>query len=562
MTAGTYLGQPVSAGTAAGELHLAGHRAASGAATEAGLRSAFAAVAEERNALAERLRARGREEEAAIVAIGALIAADPALVEPAVAALRAGSGAVTAVQRAVAGQAALIAALPTPELAERAADVRQVASAVVARLASVAAPPHPAGDFILVQPDVDPADLIRLVEEGLVGAVSVTGGATSHAAIIARGLGVPMLTGVDPAVLDEPPGRQAILDAQAGRLVVGPVAATAGGPGAARVTTAPRVAGVAAAAGAAGVTTAGPPAPQPPRTRDGVAVEVLCNVASAAETRLGLARGAAGVGLLRTEIPFVKAAGWPTVAEHRAALAPVLGELAGLPAVVRLLDFSGDKIPPFLRGKPAGLAALLGDPRALADQLQAVLLAGRAARLSVMVPMVGALAEVRGVRAALAAAAAETGTAPPPLGIMVEVAGTAGAAREFGREVDFFSVGTNDLTSQVLGLDRADPRVGPALAADPRVLGLIANVVAGAAEAGITVSVCGDAAADPAVLPLLIGLGVRTLSVGAALVPQVAGWIAEADAGSCAELAATALRASSVGEVWASVSEVWARVRA
>jgi phosphoenolpyruvate-protein kinase (PTS system EI component) len=303
------------------------------------------------------------------------------------------------------------------------------------------------------------------------------------------------------------------------------------------------------------ISNAGSPAggPVAPRTRDGAGVTVLCNVASAVEARLGLARGAAGAGLIRTEIPFVKAAGWPAVAEHTAALAPILRELAGRPAVVRLLDFSGDKIPPFLRGGPAGLAALLGDPRALADQLEAVLLTGGDARVAVMVPMVTSAGEVRQVRAALAKAAAATGRAAPELGIMVEVAGTAAAAGEFAREVDFFSIGTNDLTSQVLGLDRADPGTGPALAADPRVLALIATVVAGAAEAGISVSVCGDAAADPAVLPLLIGLGIRTVSVGAALVPRVAGWIADANAGACAELAARALRASSAGEVWEQV---------
>jgi phosphoenolpyruvate-protein kinase (PTS system EI component) len=109
----------------------------------------------------------------------------------------------------------------------------------------------------------------------------------------------------------------------------------------------------------------------------------------------------------------------------------------------------------------------------------------------------------------------------------------------------FFSIGTNDLTSEVLGLSRADPRMGPALAADPRVLALISRVVAAAATSGIEVSVCGDAAADPGVLPLLIGLGVRTFSVGAARLPRVAEWVAAADTASCADLAAEAMSASA-----------------
>jgi len=149
--------------------------------------------------------------------------------------------------------------------------------------------------------------------------------------------------------------------------------------------------------------------------------------------------------------------------------------------------------------------------------------------------------EVARVRAALAKAAAEAGAASPELGIMVEVASTAVAAAEFAPDVDFFSIGTNDLASEVLGLDRADPRTRPALAADPRVLMLIENVVRAAQGAGVKVSVCGDAAADSLVLPLLLGLGVRTLSVGAARVPQVASWIAATDTQAAARSAAEIL---------------------
>jgi phosphoenolpyruvate-protein kinase (PTS system EI component) len=133
--------------------------------------------------------------------------------------------------------------------------------------------------------------------------------------------------------------------------------------------------------------------------------------------------------------------------------------------------------------------------------------------------------------------------------MMVELAATASAADVFARTSSFFSIGTNDLTSQVLGLDRADPAMRPALAADPRVLALIAKAVHAAGAAGVDVSVCGDAAADPAVLPLLIGLGVRKLSVGAARLPQVAEWITAADSSVCAALAGHALQAVSPEQV-------------
>jgi phosphoenolpyruvate-protein kinase (PTS system EI component) len=543
-----YRGLPVSEGVVAGHLYLPDTQPGPLQATPDEVAGAFAAVARERSALAQQLRDGGRGDEADIVAIGALIAADPALVGPAVAATRDGTGAAAAVQHSADTQAAAIAALANPDLAARADDVRQVANAVLAYLAESTAEPPPGSTFILVRREVDPVDLIRLAEAGLAGAVSVSGGASSHAAIIARGLGLPMLAGADPEVLTAPAGRPAILDGVGGRLIVDPSprdAAAVAGPAAQPW--------VAAANGRYSGSGAAPALAAPPRTADGQEITLLCNAASAAETRLGLAAGAAGVGLLRTEIPFTGAAAWPSEAEHRRALDPVLGLLTGRPAVVRLLDFSGDKIPSFLAGGQAGLTALLGHPHALADQLRAVLRSGRDTRLGVMVPMVSTLEEMALVRTALADAAAEAGADEPELGMMVELAATASAADTFARASDFFSIGTNDLTSQVLGMDRADPAMRPALAADPRVLALISKVVRAAGAAGVDVSVCGDAAADPAVLPLLIGLGVRKLSVGAARLQQVAQWIAGADSATCAELATRALKAATLEQVQAHV---------
>jgi len=539
-----YRGQPVSEGVAAGEVYLPGGRAdvssgAGGADTvpastvpagtvPAGtVRGAFEAVAAERRALAGELRAAGREHEAGIVEIGALIAADPALSAPVLAALGTPvpvTAAAALVREAAEAQASILESLPDPDLAQRGSDVRQVAEAVIAHLAGAAAPPVPDGPFILVRREVDPADLIRLADGAaagrLAGAVSVGGGASSHAAIIARGLGLPMLAGADPAVLTAPAGHPAVLDATAGELIVDPPA----GPV------------IRAASTASGRVPADGPvrtADGPVRTADGEELTVLCNVASAAETRLGLAGGAAGVGLLRTEIPFTRARAWPSRADHLAALAPILGLLAGRRAVVRLLDFSGDKIPPFAGA--AGLAALLEAPGALGAQLAAILQAGAGTDLAVMIPMVRSLDEVSHVRGELARAAKAAGTDPPPLGMMVEVAATAAAAAVFAPHVDFFSIGTNDLTAGVLGRERAV--LPPSAAAQPPVLAAIAGVVRAARAAGIGVSVCGDSAADPDVLPLLIGIGVRTLSVGAAKVPRVAGWITHIDAGAAAKAA-------------------------
>ena len=262
------------------------------------------------------------------------------------------------------------------------------------------------------------------------------------------------------------------------------------------------------------------------RTADGELVTILCNVTSAAETRLGLANGAEGVGLLRSEIPFIHATRWPTLADHLAALTPVLNLLRGKRAVVRLLDFAGDKIPPFPGAE--GLPAFLDAPGALAAQLAAILQAGAGTDLAIMIPMVRSLGEVDLVRAELAGVANAAGVAPPPLGMMVELAATAESAPAFAAGVDFFSIGTNDLTADVLGRDRSELR--PSDAAERKVLAAIATTARAAREAGIGLSVCGDAAADPAVLPELLAAGVRTVSVGAAKVPAVARWIADADA--------------------------------
>jgi phosphoenolpyruvate-protein kinase (PTS system EI component) len=502
-----FRGVPVSPGQAAGVLRVADDDAKVSATPEE-VAAAFAAVAAQRMELAGSLRAGGREDDAAIIEVSGLIAADPALIVPAVEAVRGGEAPAAAVRAAVGRQAAAMEQLSSPELAERAGDIRQIATAVIdfLRTSHPDSPPAPSsGAFILVRHEVSPAELIELADAGLTGAVSVTGGASSHAAIIARGLGVPMISSTDPKVLSAPPGTFARLDADVGELVLA--------SGSDRNSRCYSTGNRDQTEVGAGV--------EETRTADGVQITVLCNVASVVETRRGLAAGATGVGLLRTEIPYTRAADWPTLAQQRAQLGPILAMLPGKTATVRLLDFSGDKIPPFLAGAGPGLAALLAHPTALADQLRAILESGGNAQLAVMIPMVRALDEISRVREVLAWVAADVGVPAPPLGIMVELAATAARAAEFAVAADFFSIGTNDLTGDVLGLTRDDPAAGPGLAADPRVLTLVRQVADAGRDAGIGVSVCGDAAADLRVLPLLIAAGIRVVSVAAGGVSNV-----------------------------------------
>jgi multiphosphoryl transfer protein len=282
----------------------------------------------------------------------------------------------------------------------------------------------------------------------------------------------------------------------------------------------------------------------PAVTRDGRRVRVLVNAAGAAEVRAGIAAGAEGVGLLRTEIAFLGAASWPSADEHQRALAPIVAVLGRRPTLtVRVLDFGGDKTPPFLRGvRERGIALLLAAPAALAAQLAAVTACAGEGRLRVLLPMVTTPAQVRAARAALGAA---DGTAA--LGAMVETPEAAARAGELAAECDFLSIGTNDLAHATLGSDRFEG--GRAPAHHPRVLACIAQVAAAARATGIPLEVCGEAASDPVSLPLLVGLGVDELSVGAARVGAVRGWVRALSFASAAAIAERALELADADEV-------------
>src|SRR4029077_4078106 len=193
----------------------------------------------------------------------------------------------------------------------------------------------------------------------------------------------------------------------------------------------------------------------PTVTRDGRAVRVLANAATPAEVRAALEAGADGVGLLRTELAFLEAQHWPTVAEHRRSLNPTLSQLKGLTATVRLLDFGGDKTTPFLKGVHGrGVEILLDPPDALSGQLEAILETGDATELRILIPMVTEPGQVRAVRAAIEPIAARMGTRVPIVAAMIEVPAAAVMADRIAPEVGMFSIGTNDLTTFQLGLDR------------------------------------------------------------------------------------------------------------
>jgi phosphoenolpyruvate-protein kinase (PTS system EI component) len=271
---------------------------------------------------------------------------------------------------------------------------------------------------------------------------------------------------------------------------------------------------------------------EPAVTRDGVRITVLVNAASAAELEAGLRAGAEGIGLLRTELPFLDAPEWPTESQHRDTLAPILDGLpADQSAVVRVLDIAPDKAPPFAAGLPGrGLALLLEHEAAFLAQLRAIVACARAHRIRLLLPMVESAAQFDAARALVARAGDGV-----EVGAMIETAGAVKQARAIAAKADFLSIGTNDLTASVLGVDRfATTTAGTH---DPRVLRAIADTVAAAEGAGVPLEVCGEAASEELMVPLLIGLGVRELSVGAARVATVRGWVRQLDAADAARAA-------------------------
>jgi phosphoenolpyruvate-protein kinase (PTS system EI component) len=551
---------PASPGTVVGEVYaidVGGAQRAAGAELRAAAEHAVEAeralaaleqAALDVEAVAGKLRADGHDDDAAIVETGALMARDPALAAAAEAAVRdCGLSAAAAIAEAAEAHAAAIAALPDANLAARADDVRSVARRA-ARLAAgrgaVAIPPG----AILIADDLGPADVAEL-DENVAGIALAGGGATAHAAIVARSLGVPMVVGGGEALLRVVDGTTLALDGDAGTIVIEPGAARRK---AARVAMARERELAARIEAARGL---------PARTRDGHDVRILVNAAYAPEVRAGLRAGAEGVGLLRTELAFLAAPDWPSEEDHRRALMPLLGLLRGRPATVRVLDFGADKSPPFLRGTAErGTAVLLAHPDALDAQLRAILAAGRDTRLRVLFPMIASADELASARERVVAAADALGLPVPQLGAMVEVPAAAQAAAELARIGDFVSIGTNDLTHATLGSDRfggggasgaGSDRFagGEAVAHHPRVLAHIAQTAEAAHAAGVPVEVCGEAAADPLTLPLLVGLGVDELSAGAARVGALRAWVRELSREDAAKLAARALEASTARDV-------------
>lgn len=527
-----------------------GRQPSTAAAEHRRLADALDRCATELEALAAQTTARAGEEVGAIFEAQALFARDPGIVGPAYALIVAGATADEAILQVTSEQADVLAAVDDDYFRERAADVRDVGRRVAAILGGGQRPDlwHPDGTpAVLVAADLDPS-AVATVRPELVAGIALAGGApTGHAAIVARALGIPLVLGLGPAltaVVGDRPDVDGAVDGSDGRLFIEPSSED--------VLELERLISMAArpaAASASAVT-------------NGVAI--VANVASALEAEAAARAGAAGIGLVRTELLFLGRSTPPSIGEQRATYARILEVMGDLPVVFRTLDVGGDKPAEWQSAgaetNPAlgvrGLRLGLRRPDLLDDQFAALLQAAAGRELRVMLPMVATREEVdqarerlEVVRARLTAEGLAVATAVR-LGVMIEVPSAAVMADSLAEAADFFSIGTNDLVQYTLAVDRTNSELADlASVLQPAVLRLIDGVVRAARLRDRHVAVCGEAAADPAVIPLLVGLGVTELSVGPSSVAAVRALLADLDVAWCRGLATRALKAASLAEV-------------
>ncbi|MQT49432.1 phosphoenolpyruvate--protein phosphotransferase [Pseudomonas helleri] len=475
---------------------------------------------------------------------------DPELTDEVGSRLKQGESAEAAWMAVIEAAARQQESLQDALLAERAADLRDIGRRVLAQLCGVETLAEPDQPYVLVMDEVGPSDVARLDPARVAGILTARGGATAHSAIVARALGIPALVGAGDAVLLLAPGTQLLIDGQRGRLHVAPDADALQRALDERDSREQRL------------LAASELRHQPAVTLDGHAVEVFANIGESKGVATAVEQGAEGIGLLRTELIFMAHPQAPDEATQEAEYRRVLDDLHGRPLVVRTLDVGGDKpLPywpiekeenPFLGVR--GIRLTLQRPQIMESQLRALLRSADNRPLRIMFPMVGSVAEWRAARDMTERLRLEIPVADLQLGIMVEVPSAALLAPVLAKEVDFFSVGTNDLTQYTLAIDRGHPTLSAqADGLHPAVLQLIDITVRAAHAHGKWVGVCGELAADPLAVPVLVGMGVDELSVSARSIPEVKARVRELNMERLKTLAEQALSVGSPDEVRALV---------
>lgn len=520
-------------------------------------RARFEAAAQRARAELSGLIAHLPTDLAAILEAQTLFLDDPALAEPILDRIAAGENAEWATERVVEEQAAILAQLDDPYLRERAADVRDLGRRLLAALLGLPAPgARLAAPAIIIARDLTPSDTAQLDRSLVLGFATELGGPTSHSAIMARSMGIPALVGVTGLLAAVAEGDTAVLDAGAGELLANP---------------APDVARAYAARAAEGARRAEEQRSRkdlPAETTDGHRVELAVNIGSPQDVEAALAWGAEAVGLFRTEFLYMERSELPSESEQYEAYSRVVSGMAPRPVIIRTLDIGGDKALPYMGLAPEenpflGYRALrmcLDRAELFKPQLRAILRAGAHGTVRIMFPMVATASELRRARALLAEAQAELAAEGlpcaerPEVGIMIEIPAAAVLAPVLAREVDFFSIGSNDLIQYTMAADRGNAAVSYLYQhLQPAVLHLVRQVIDAAHAAGKWVGMCGEMAGDPEAIPVLLGLGLDEFSMSAGALAGARDLIRSLSHADCRSLAERALACSDVEAVRALV---------
>ncbi|HEU4626558.1 MAG TPA: phosphoenolpyruvate--protein phosphotransferase [Steroidobacteraceae bacterium] len=480
---------------------------------------------------------------------------DPELLAAARDQLARGKSADFAWRAAVRANVDVLRALPDARMAERADDLLDIESQVLAALEhddAEAGPQLPERAIVLAD-ELLPSQFIALDAARVAGICTARGGPTSHVAILAAALNIPMLVAAGAAVREIANGTTLVLDADNAVLHIAP---SEDRRTSAESTVARRRRRQAAEREAA---------QRECRTADGARIEVFANVGSVAEARAARTQGAEGCGLLRTEFLFLERDTPPDEAAQSALYSGIVEAFDGRPVVVRTLDTGGDKPLPYMplarEENPAlgvrGVRISLLYPHVLRAQLRAILNAQPRGRCRILLPMISEPAEVRAIGEMLDDVRRELGhDAAVPLGAMIETPAAAMIADRIAREADFLSIGTNDLTQYALAIDRGNPALASRLdALHPAVLRLIAKTAEGARANCRDVAVCGGLASDPLAAPILIGLGVNELSAVPAVIPRIKALIGTLTLDACLALAQRALEQQTAADVRALVAQ-------
>ncbi len=424
---------------------------------------------------------------------------------------------------------ALLNEIDDEYIRQRMADIRDVRNSVLRVLLNISddAPKSPREPAFIISRDLSPSDCVSISKSLIKGFCTIEGGITSHTAILARSLGVPALVGAPEAVLDLPEHEVVILDGYKGELITRPDEKLIAEYHHLRDIKKQMFSQALAEA------------QKPAITTDGARVQVFANISgdsSPADLKTALDSGAEGVGLLRTEFIYLDCAEMPGEDLQYEKYSDVLKAFGEKPVILRTLDIGGDKQLPYLElpyeMNPflgvRGLRLCLRNLDLFKDQLRAALRAGAHGNLRIMFPMVTKAAEIRQAREIIEecrrelAEKGQTAAGQVQIGIMIEIPAAALMADHLAREVDFFSIGTNDLSQYTLAVDRTNTSLADlANAFDPSVLKLIHNVVRDAHKHGKEVGVCGELAGDPLAVPILVGLGLDELSMNIPVVPVV-----------------------------------------